>query len=350
MYGHLCRSVTLHISGSNPHNFTLFTLQCEYLTGLQVLRLHIQPNEESSSVPTCIKTLDATALNFAGRMAWKSLFLALPGVSELQLYGFTWTDAAEAFKASGPKPGITKLSLDIAASAARPTLHTAHTFNRIFPGLISISLPTHWCPTPAWIRRAFASRRLQSIEVREYGYRCYYSTPDFCKESCTWTSSMEALVELSAASLTSLTISCSFSPTLSFKQSAFPSLTTLTLMEMQGPDDPEAFNTLMEFFLHSPLQQLHIGLTQCPESFCSWFHPTSERWPALRTLSLHGIRTQVGPGDDPWDEYAEERDEWDRLSEGDDCWSSHTRIMLEDHCSKRGIEFDFEWHWFEGYG
>jgi hypothetical protein len=272
--------------------------------------------------------------------------MALPDVSELHLHGFTWSDAAAGFRLAGAKPSITKLCLDLADSAERPTLETARTFNPTFAGLVNISLSARLCPTPAWIRQAFASRRLQSIEIgdslhsRYGGHQCVH-------KSCEWTSSMEALVELNATSLTSLTIHCELSPMLSFKRSAFPSLTTLTLEGMEVPDS-ETFKTLMGFFFHSPLQKLHIlGVRgPVPESFSSWFDPKSGWWPGLRTLSLQGIYTQCGPGDDDW----EEDDPGDRLPEGDGCWSSQTRRVLEDYCIERGIVYDFEWEWFEGFG
>jgi len=70
----------------------------------------------------------------------------------------------------------------------------------------------------------------------------------------------------------------------------------------------------MQPFLKSPLR--HLGLDDCrevPESFCNWFDPTLENWPGLKTLSLEGLETTCGPGDDIWDGAdPEEREGWDR--------------------------------------
>jgi hypothetical protein len=347
-YGHLCESLTLYIAGSIHLIFETLTPQCAYLSRLQVLRLHIQQGDKSSSTecfsPYELVTPDA--MTPTQLIAWKGLCKALPDVSELHLHGFTWSDAATGFWRAGEKPSITKLCLDLTESERRPTPRIARIFNDTFSGLVNISLPNRFCPTPAWIYQAFASRMLQSIEIgdsvhsRNVGHHCR-------RTSCNWTSWMEALVELNAASLTSLTIQCNLSLRLSFEQSAFLSLTTLALDGMEVPNS-ETFKTFMGFFFDSPLQKLQIRRIHgpVPESFSSWFDPKSGRWPGLRTLLLQGIYTQCGPGDDYWDE----DEPGDRLPEGDDCWSSQTRIMLEDYCIERRIIYDFDWEWFEGFG
>jgi hypothetical protein len=155
-YGHLCRSITLSISGSSPQIFTLFTPQCANLTRLQVLRLHIQSNENSSAV-NCLSSRGrkqpvAPAMNFARLTAWKRVCAVLPRVSELHLHGFTWSDIAEGFKGAGAKPGIIKLCLDLTASASLEAAHIQSHIYRTYQHNLSDSLVSQTGMDPACLR------------------------------------------------------------------------------------------------------------------------------------------------------------------------------------------------------
>jgi len=73
----------------------------------------------------------------------------------------------------------------------------------------------------------------------------------------------------------------------------------LLLEDVDFRDNSGDFGDVMQPFLRSPLR--HLGLDNCrevPESFCNWFDPNLGNWPSLETLSLAGLETTCGPGDD----------------------------------------------------
>ncbi|KZP30584.1 hypothetical protein FIBSPDRAFT_850475, partial [Athelia psychrophila] len=95
---------------------------------------------------------------------------------------------------------------------------------------------------------------------------------------------------------------------LRLANTVFPHLTSLTLQDIEFDD--EIFEAQLKPFLLSRLQQLHIdNCSGLPESFSTWLDPALGRWPNLKTLSLKGIHTQQGPGDDLWEEADEEERE-----------------------------------------
>jgi hypothetical protein len=300
-------------------------------------------------VDTCIDEIpNTTTMNTKELYHWKDLCAALPRVTELHLRGFAWSDAAAGFT-NVHLSAVRNLNLQLAAPAHRWILPTARAFNLAFPSLVNITFPSHWCPTVAWVHTAFANRQLQNITItspeHDHDHRCF---------GCGWGESIELLLTLNATSLISLSLSSDMCLQLSNKRTALPYLTSLILDHVDFDDNEEIFLDVMEPFLRSPLQ--HLGLDDCkgvPESFCNWFEPTLNRWSTLKTLSLESLETTCGPGDEEWEEAdPEDRKWWDRPDDDNDevYWRPRSRITLEKYCEQRGIQFAWNWYWFEGYG
>lgn len=134
-----------------------------------------------------------------------------------------------------------------------------------------------------------------------------------------------------------------------------PHLQSLTIAHVSFKDDPDTLLALLRSTFQYPL--LKFALENCrriPESFSIWFDPASKSdvWSQLETLSVAGMETMKGPGDDVWEEASEEeRNEWDTAIEGMDIWSSSSRLALDNNCRMRGIFLDVEdFEWWEECG
>jgi hypothetical protein len=362
MYGQWCQKLALRIPGPGDSLCELIELlhqQCKYLTSLRVLILDVRLDESAYASDKRYESFDISLLPSKTKMGarevrcWKELCSALPRLVELHLHGFLWSDAALGF-AKADLSSVRTFGLNLHAPSLSAA--TARTFHQAFLGLVNITFPRKWCPDSAWVRQAFAGRRLQKIIVSGVvSWESYFNDGHVCSsEVCNWAEAFEELLELNAASLTSLKITSDVILEMSPERVALPRLTSLVFEGIDFNNDEENFEDIMRPFLQSPLE--HLALDNCrgvPESFCNWFDPASGRWPGLKTLSLEQLETQYGPGDDLWDEAdPEEREGWDRAEDDPDdvYWRSHTRIALEDMCTKRGIQFNSQWYWFEGYG
>jgi hypothetical protein len=361
-YGRMCRKLALRIPGRGESFLKLVELlhhQCEHLTSLQTLVLDIRLDDNADASDKTWESSDISTVPSGTRMGrrelqcWKDLCARLPKLSELHLHGFLLSDAVIGL-AGAELSSIRTLGLNLGAPALSAV--APRTFNLAFSGLVDVTFPHRWCPSPAWVRQAFAGRRLEKIAVSgsvPWTTFRYDDEHECSSPVCNWAKAFELLLEVSAPSLTSLTITLQLCLQMSAERVALPCLTSLVLEGIDFDDDEESFAHFMEPFLQSPLG--HLGLDNCrgvPESFCDWFDPTSGKWPDLVTLSLEQLDTTCGPGDDMWDEADEaEREEWDRADDNSDVyWRSRTRISLEEMCAKRGIQLDSDWYWCEGHG
>lgn len=348
-YGHLCRDLALRIAGIGSNFRTVVkTLreQCKHLTNLRSLDLDIRLLD---GIKCPGKSLDSNVMSATDLRYWKDLCATIPHVTELHLNSLTLSDAAKGF-AKADLSSVRTLSLRLPAPVF--TMISSRSLNRAFTGLVNILLPHQWCPDPDWIRQAFANRDLQSVTIESTGA---FGHRHVCTSGrCNWAASITLLVELNSTSLTSLTIGTRMCLMLSLEQISFPSLTTLRLHHY--PFRKDTFDNFMKPFLRCPLQ--HLSLDDCegvPESFCIWFDPNtaSEIWPDLRSLSLSNLKTCSGPGDKQWDEMKpNQRNTWETMANSipELYWRSHPRLVLQDHCVRRGIFFDSRsWKWFTGF-
>ena len=185
---------------------------------------------------------------------WKDLCTRLPRLSELQLHRFLLSDAAIGF-AGAELSSICTLVLNVDAPKFFDT--TAHTFNPAFSGLVAITFPRRWCPSPMWIQQAFASRRLEKI-VGSSRAETHIGNKHFCSLVCCRAEVFDLLLELCTTSLTSLTI---VSHLVSTGHPALPCLTSLVVESVNFDNDEELLSRVMEPFLQSPLRNL--GLDNC---------------------------------------------------------------------------------------
>lgn len=367
VYGRFCQQLAIRLPGRGLDFCSLAdTMRCQrkHLSNLDLLELVIQldgdgvtgesPSHKTSSWSTdilrkpCALTMVKQELD-----SWKALANVLNGVKELRLHGFMLADAANGFQGA-----VMSSVRDLFVQLGAPKTFQASIAKQLciaFPNVVGITLPAAWCPNPAWIRHACSGWHLQRINVgHDIG-----TWPSSSHEadghashsgsSCKWAGSLEVLLELQSSSLTSLTLSTPMCAELRLANTALPHLTSLTLRYIEFDD--EIVDTHLKPFLLSPLQQLRIdNCSGLPESFSTWLDPTLGRWPNLKKLSLKGVQTQQGPGDDLWEEAdEEEREEWDH--DDGECWQSQSRTALEGYCDQRGIEFDGnDWEWFEGFG
>ncbi|KZP30578.1 hypothetical protein FIBSPDRAFT_926419 [Athelia psychrophila] len=367
VYGSFCHQLAIRLPGRGVEFCSLadaMRRQRKNLSNLEVLELVIQLNGDSVTGESPSSQLQSWSTDILRKpcaltmvdqelRSWKALANALDGVKELRLHGFTLADAANGFQGA-VLSSVRDLFMQLAAPKTFQT-STAKQLRTAFPNVVGITLPAAWCPNPAWIRHAFSGWQLQRINVGHVTDSWPSSThgaDDHAPHqgsSCKWAESLQVLLELHSSSLTSLALSTPMCAELDLANMVFPHLTSLTLRYIEFDD--ETVETHLKPFLPSPLQQLHIDdCSGLPESFSTWLDPALGRWPNLKTLSLKGIHTQQGPGDDLWEEAdEEEREGWDH--DDGEGWQSQSRIALEGYCDQRGVEFDGnDWEWFEGFG
>jgi hypothetical protein len=262
------RYYQLRLVKSGSSRFPDVLHQFKHLARLRKLHLDIRLDKYSMASSFQLgEDPSGTRMTATELECWIRLCAALPSITELALIsGFTWFDAMEGFAEVDSMPSIHKLALNL--TSFKPSSSTARRFNHVFSGLFGITFSTEWCPTPAWIHLAFAHRRLENIIIHDiFSLRARLYYHDCSGQHCNWATSMAALIELNATSLTTLNISSTLSPAISLDQTRLPSLTTLILKGAHFLDDA-SFENFMQPFLRSPLQHLSIdNCVRVPENF-----------------------------------------------------------------------------------
>ena len=273
---------------------------------------------------------------------WGDFWCALPAVCQLTVRGGEWNFLCRGFAVAN-HPSVRTIGFhDTLPIEMR--LKDALLFNRAFTSLTCISFPGSFCPNEEWIATAFAGCRLESITLG--------SETHYCNEPCLWDEGVSRLLSLSSSSLSSLTIRSTMALNLASEHTILPCLSTLKFQGIHFNDDEEKLEDLLQGFLKSPLQ--HLSLDNCmgvPRSLVSWFDPTKQNWPGLKSLSLLGLCVESDP------QIALEEFDEEEIALMDDgaadgvCWDFRSRCQLEDFCNVRGISLDpLGWYEFEGYG
>jgi hypothetical protein len=217
-YGHFCQNLTIRIVGMRGYFCASLRQYCKHLTNLRVLQLGVHLDGGERTCSDCFREIrDPTTMGTQQLTHWKNLCAALPRVTELHLHGFTWADAAVGFP-NMHLSTVRTFGFHPTAPSSMPSLSIAHTFNLAFPGLVNITFPVFWCPDLDLVRVAFANRRLENITITKQ--MNYFSQTNAC---------LELLLELNAASLTSLIIISDEYLGLSRKRAALLCLTSLIL-------------------------------------------------------------------------------------------------------------------------
>lgn len=337
----------IHMALELPSLLASLASATHSLPNLRTFRLRLYPDgfgdeyayREYEDVPPLAQE---TALSTDELLSLTTILKLLPKhLQELELHGFTMTDALSALRAAN-LPELIRLALNL-STPTDPELESA-AFMDSLP-ITDIHLPAA-CAPPEWIARALGPKSLKCVTItpaedESDGWR-YEGTSE----------GVLALLAGSGSSLEAVGIETVSFPTDSAAQ-YLQNVTSITVTGISfgsGEADVDFEAYIGPFATLPALTSLR--LLQCrgvPPSLLEWFIPDKSRvyFPKLKNLEAGVMGTQYG--EDDMDGEPPSDSEYEIGDDDASDWSATNRGALEDNCESLGIKTEFDWYFYETY-